>query len=316
MRSPRYSPADAPTLYFIGVTTAESSIMRIFPHWADYLELGDARIVGVDFPLDARPPAYREIVAFIKDDPLSRGALVTTHKLDLLQASREVFDELDDYADLLGEVSCISKRGERLIGRAVDAETGRMAMEAFLPGGFWRSTGAEALFLGAGGATLALTTSLLPVTPGERPGRITVTDVDEGRLRHMRTVHGRVDHEADVRYVHVGGATDNDALVGALPPRSVVVNGTGMGKDRPGSPVTDDAPFPENGYAWDYNYRGAFTFLKQAERSGRSVTTVDGWVYFILGWTRVIAEVFDVEIPTGGPAFEDLSRLAARYRVG
>ena len=32
--------ATAPTLYFIGVTTANSSIMKVFPAWAKELRLG------------------------------------------------------------------------------------------------------------------------------------------------------------------------------------------------------------------------------------------------------------------------------------
>ena len=31
------SPATAPTLYFFGVTTAKSSIMKVFPLWAKQL---------------------------------------------------------------------------------------------------------------------------------------------------------------------------------------------------------------------------------------------------------------------------------------
>ena len=38
----------------------------------------------------------------------------------------------------------------------------------------------------------------------------------------------------------------------------------------------------------------------------------DGWTYFIYGWTRVIAEVFDIDIPTGGPAFDTICRIAAQ----
>ena len=36
----------------------------------------------------------------------------------------------------------------------------------------------------------------------------------------------------------------------------------------------------------------------------------DGWVYFLHGWTRVIADVFQIDIPTHGPEFEALSRIA------
>jgi seryl-tRNA synthetase len=40
--------------------------------------------------------------------PLSMGALVTTHKIDLLDAAYEMFDCLDPNAELCGEVSSIS----------------------------------------------------------------------------------------------------------------------------------------------------------------------------------------------------------------
>ena len=59
--------------------------MKVFPAWAEHLGLKDAVIKGIDFPLHADPAAYREAVAFISDDPLSLGALVTTHKIDLYQ---------------------------------------------------------------------------------------------------------------------------------------------------------------------------------------------------------------------------------------
>ena len=92
-RMTAYQPATQPTLYFIGVTTAKSSIMKVFPAWARHLGLNDAVIEGIDFPLHADPAAYREAVAFIKDDPLSLGALVTTHKIDLFKACRDLFDD-------------------------------------------------------------------------------------------------------------------------------------------------------------------------------------------------------------------------------
>lgn len=307
-------PAETPTLYFIGVTTGQSSIMTIFPHWAARLGLKGARVVGIDIPLDADPSVYREVVSFIKTDPLSKGALVTTHKIHVLGACRDVFDGLDRYAQLLGEISCISKRNGALIGRAIDAVTALLALESFLPRNHWNRYPAEALFLGAGGATVALTTSLLSLPAGLRPHRITVTDVDEKRIRHIEEVHGRVGHDADVGYVLVQDTSDTDELVSRLPSHSIVVNGTGMGKDRPGSPVSDAAVFPAYGYAWDYNYRGEFIFLKLARRSQPTVTAVDGWVYFILGWTQVIAEVFHIEIPTSGSLPGELSDIAAEHR--
>lgn len=43
-----YHKAEKPTFYFIGVTTGQSSIMRVFPKWAELLGL-DAQIKGIDF---------------------------------------------------------------------------------------------------------------------------------------------------------------------------------------------------------------------------------------------------------------------------
>src|SRR4030065_372937 len=89
-----------PTFYFIGVTTGKSSIMKVFPLWM--MELGLPQIVleGMDLQIHADPEEYRRAVAQIKYDPLSLGALVTTHKIDLLTAAQDMFDYLDPYAQI------------------------------------------------------------------------------------------------------------------------------------------------------------------------------------------------------------------------
>ena len=110
--------------------------------------------------------------------------------------------------------------------------------------------------------------------------------------------------------------TDNDALLSKLKPGSLVVNATGLGKDVEGSPITAAARFPEGGYGWEFNYRGRLLFLDQAraQEEARGLHVEDGWLYFIHGWTRVIAEVFDVDIPIRGPEFDRISQIAADAR--
>ena len=78
----------------------------------------------------------------------------------------------------------------------------------------------------------------------------------------------------------------------------MVVNATGMGKDTPGSPITDAAVFPLAGVAWELNYRGTLEFLHQARAQQRRarLTVEDGWDYFVHGWSAVVTEVFDVEL--------------------
>jgi len=56
--------------------------MKVFPAWAEALGLGDVAIRGIDLPLHAPKEMYVEAVDFLKNVPLSLGALVT-HKLDL-----------------------------------------------------------------------------------------------------------------------------------------------------------------------------------------------------------------------------------------
>ena len=90
--------AKTPTFYFVGVTTGQSSIMRVFPKWAEALGL-DAVMKGIDLPLHAPAEDYRAVAEFLKHDPLSLGALVTTHKLDLYNACRDIFEYVDPYAE-------------------------------------------------------------------------------------------------------------------------------------------------------------------------------------------------------------------------
>ncbi|MFW5688380.1 MAG: shikimate dehydrogenase family protein [Spirochaetota bacterium] len=310
------TPATERTFYFVGVTTGKSSIMRVFPAWAKHLGL-DAVIRGIDCAWHDDPERYRAVVSFIKNDPLSLGALVTTHKIDLLDASRELFDGLGRHAELLGEVSSISKRDGELWGHAKDPVTSGLSLEAFLPEDHWRRSGGALCLLGAGGSSLALTTYCMEELPeGNRPSRIVVTNRSAPRLDAMRTVHEKINPGIAVEYHHCPEPGQNDAVVSGLPPGSVVANATGLGKDAPGSPLTSAARFPERGYAWDFNYRGDLLFIDQAraQQEERGLHVEDGWTYFIHGWTRVIAEVFHRDIPTSGPEFDELSRIAAEAR--
>jgi len=310
-------PAQKPTFYFIGVTTGKSSIMKVFPKWAEFLGLGDTAIAGIDCKVHDEPSVYTRIVRFIKEDPLSLGALVTTHKLDLLKAARPLFDELDPYAELLGEVSSISKRGKRLIGHAKDPITSGISMDAFIPQGYWRRTGGELCILGAGGSSLALTVYIMMKKPKEEwPAKIYVTNRSTPRIEEMKLIHAKINPGIPVEYIHAPKPEDNDKVVSSLKPYSLVINATGLGKDAPGSPLTNNAVFPENGIAWEFNYRGNLVFLDQAkaQQKLRNLRIEDGWLYFIHGWTRVIAEVFHIDIPESGATFDELCRIANEAR--
>jgi shikimate 5-dehydrogenase len=273
-------------MYFIGVTTAQSSIHQIFPHWATAAGVKNAAIQGIDLPLDATPNQYRAAVHTILQNPNAQGALITTHKVGIYEHAPDLFTDFDPDARRLGEVSCIVKRGTRLTGLAMDTVAGPLALQAL----DWH--GPAALILGAGGAGLALAVSL--------PVPVVLTDISRARLEKVR-------HLTAARCEQVATPEDNDSLLAAMPPGSLIVNATGMGKDRPGAPITPHARFPTDALAWDLNYRGKLLFLDYARAQG--IRTADGWEYFLHGWTQIMARVFGFDLTP--ELFKALRRLCA-----
>jgi shikimate 5-dehydrogenase len=294
---------------FVGVSTASSSIMSVFPLWSDQLGL-DAELVGLDLPLGAPAEAYRRAVAEIQGDPACVGALVTTHKIAVFDAARDMFDELDEFAAGVGEVSSIAVRDGRTLGAAKDPLTAGLALEEVLADDHF-AEGGQALCLGAGGAGTAIGWYL-----GRRqdaPLRMTFVDTERARLDHLERVLAVHAPQVELRTLTAARA-DLAAELAALPPGSLVVNATGLGKDRPGSPLPDSARFPERAVVWELNYRGSLEFLAQAraQQAARDLTVVDGWRYFIHGWSQVIADVF--QLPMGPARVAELAEAAESVR--
>lgn len=310
-----HSSLHQPTFYFIGVTTGQSAAQRIFPRWMAALGRPEVALQGIDFRIHDEPARYRQLVAAIKADPLALGGLITTHKIDLLAASRDLFDRLDPYAQLCDEISCISKRGAHLVGHAIDPVADGRALDAILGPAYFGRTGGELVSLGAGGAAAALALHIINKADAtDRPRRFTLVDLDAERLAHVQAMVAKLPTDIDFCFLQHHDPTENDALLACLPPASVVINATGMGKDRPGSPITDAAEFPLLGVAWELNYRGALHFMHQAYRqqAERNLTVADGWIAFLHGWTGVIAQVLDIEITP--PLFAEMAAIAGQYR--
>ena len=226
-----FEPAKKPTMYFIGVTTGKSSIMKVFPRWAEYLKFGDVQIKGIDCKVHDDPQTYRNVVEFIKRDPQSRGALVTTHKLDLFHAAADLFDDLDPYARMLDEVSGIAKRGEKLVGYAKDPQTSGLAggdpaarILGNDPGGIaavgrrWGGHGLDRVFDAA-------------TTRHESPDENCRFDRDAARLKEIEALCRRLGDQVPITFHHAAAVRDNDAVVGTLKPFSMVINATGLGKE-------------------------------------------------------------------------------------
>jgi shikimate 5-dehydrogenase len=304
-----------PTFYFIGVTTGSSSIMKIFPLWTRELGFPDVVIEGVDLKLHDDPGNYRQAVAQIKYDPRSLGALVTTHKIDLYNAARDLFDEVGSYARIGQEVSAIGKDGDKLIGDAVDPTTSGTTLNEILGANYFSRTGGEVLCFGSGGAATAIALHFSTREhAADAPRRMVVTDINQGRLDKLRVMVDQLGTAMRLETIPNGDAAANDALMASMPPSSLIINATGMGKDRPGSPITDAGQFPQNAIAWELNYRGELRFMHQAlaQKDARHLTVTDGWRYFLHGWTQVISYVYHT--PIEGALFERLADIAGRMR--
>jgi shikimate 5-dehydrogenase len=289
--------------------------MKVFPLWVNELGHPEVVIEGIDLKIHDKPENYRQAVAQIKNEPLSLGALVTTHKIDLLEAARDMFEYLDPYAQICGEISSISKLEGRLEGHAKDPITSGLSLDAIIGENYFARTGGEVLCFGAGGSAVATLLHLInKQNPGDRPRRFILVNRSQGRLDSACNMVEKLNTGIQVDYICNADPLNNDAAMAALPPYSVVINATGMGKDTPGSPVTDQGLFPQGGIAWDFNYRGELDFLRQAQAQAarRNLRVEDGWLYFLHGWTQVVAQVLHIDLT---PAlFARLAELAGSVR--
>lgn len=306
-----YENASAPTIYFIGVTTDQSSIMKVFPKWADFLGRKGSVIKGIDFQPHSSADEYRKAVEFIKNDPLSLGALVTTHKIDLYQTCRDLFDYVDPYARKLGEVSSISKKDGKLCAHAKDPISSGLALENFVPANYWNDYDGDVLLLGAGGSTLAMSVYFAQEKfKTNVPKHIIIANRSVPRLESAKAILDGIHPQIKFEFVHNPTPEENDKTLASLKPYSLIVNATGLGKDAAGSPFTNSCKFPQDSLVWEINYRGDLLFKDQAEKqaAAKNLHVEDGWIYFIHGWTQVISEVFHIEIK--GDLLENLSQIA------
>ena len=304
-----------PTFYFIGVTTGKSSIMKVFPLWMKVLGREEVVMEGVDCKIHGDPEEYRKAVAQIKYDPMSLGALVTTHKIDLLTAARDMFDYLDPYALITDEVSSISKLNGRLEGHAKDPLSSGASLDAIIDKDYFARTGGDVLCFGAGGSAIATLLHLInKKDKGDRPRKYTFVNRSQGRLDHARMMVSGQKTDIETEYICNSDPAVNDRIMENFPPYSIIINATGMGKDTPGSPITWDGKFPMNSLAWEFNYRGELDFLYQslAQVERRKVKVEDGWLYFVHGWTQVVSQVLHFDLTPA--VFDKLNQAASTVR--
>jgi shikimate dehydrogenase len=306
---------DVPTFYFIGVTTGKSSIMKVFPLWMKVLGREEIVLEGIDCKIHDQADSYRKAVAQIKYDPNSLGALVTTHKIDLLAASKDMFEYLDPYAHLTDEISSISKNHGQLEGHAKDPITSGASLDYIIGKDYFGKTNGHVLCFGAGGAAIATLLHLInKKDKSDRPKKFTFVNRSQGRLDHANEMVRSLNTDIQIEYICNSDPAVNDQILEKFPPKSIIINATGMGKDTPGSPITWNARFPLDSIAWEFNYRGELDFLHQAlaQVESRNVKVEDGWIYFVHGWTQVVAQVLHFDLTK--ELFDRLNETASLVR--
>jgi shikimate 5-dehydrogenase len=275
------------TVWFVGVSTAGSMIHRAMPCWRPLLA-GDVTVRGRDLPLDAPAAAFRSLLHDLDRDDEACGAVVTTHKIALYRAAGELFAGLDDAAVACGEVNAVRRTPDGILGFARDPVSVGRVVDHIWPAG----TGDEVVCLGAGGTAVALGRHLLA---RHRSPRLVFVDRRPEAVAHVRATLG---DEITTRV----GVGPWDELVATARPGGLVVNATGMGKDRPGAPLSRLARFPAGAVVWELNYRGDLRLLAQAR--AQHVTVHDGWSLFCQGWAAALAAILDLDDAGLGDRFE------------
>jgi len=323
---------------FVGVNTSGSVAHAVFGRWAAVLGRPWA-LRSIDLPATTPPEAFRGLVSAMRRNPSVDGAVITAHKLRVYRACGPDLDRRDWLTGITHEINALAT-GPVLAGYARDAVSLAHVLPVLI-----RSTGVgtardlHVLCLGAGGAATALLLALyLDTDPGagvaagqgaepgpeagagrragtglreDPPASVTFADVDPRALTDLRAVAARAGiSPRQLSFIHVREPADCDALVASLRSPGLVVNATGLGKDIPGSPVTDRARFGPDILAWDLNYRGDLAFLRHAAAAG--ARTMDGWDYFVAGWAGGLTAIAGTVFSSG--LLARFARAAAPFR--
>jgi len=268
------------TVVFLGVTTSSSLIHQAISAWRPILAT-QCEIRGIDISLDAGDATYTRFLESLAKDESAAGAVITTHKVRLFRAGRSLFAGLDPLALACGEVNAIRRTSAGLCGFARDpVSVGRVVDR------IWPESEGEVVCLGTGGTARALATHLFAT---RRTVRFVCADPIRASVEQLAQVAG---HPVTG---HVGDRPWDD-LVEQAPPGSLIVNATGLGKDRPGSPITGRARFPPRAVVWELNYRGELEFLglARAQAGNLGLQVHDGWQLFCHGWAAALTTVLDL----------------------
>jgi shikimate dehydrogenase len=311
-------------LYFIGITPVQSAITQILPLWSKILGV-NLDLICINLSIDASAHEYRQIVSQIKDDTHALGSVVTNHKTRLFEYASDLFDEVDELAQLTKEISTIAKQGSFIAGSSgADCLSTTYSIKNMLGQNYWQNNISDVVCFGAGGVARSIALSLIydfesssPLTTKQSymPRRLFLVDIDQQQLRAIESLLEKKNGNIETKYFYHSAASDNDELLSKLAVGSLIINASGLGKDQPGSPLTDQAIFPVESVIWELNYRGERHFLKQArsQEIQQKLHIHDGWLCFLYGWTQalqlMLRQRFSVQ------QFQQLASVASPFHI-
>lgn len=281
---------------FIGLSTAGSAVNRLFPGWAGLLAR-DIELRGIDLPPRPSRQEVRSLLVRLMADTRVAGAVVTGHKTAIYEHAADLLSGISLDAALLREASVLVRDGKGLRGTVVEPRSIAQTIDDLSVANPLVSPGSDVVLFGAGGAGLSLLVCLAR-RAAERfwdIGRVMVIDTDRARLERAVEVATSCDPTMHMIAVVSSGELTLGDLV-PLTSGTLFVNATGLGKDRPGSPVRLPVDWPADSKVWDFNYRGDLSFLDEAAKAiDRGVLAYNGWRLFTNGWAESLAEILGAE---------------------
>jgi shikimate 5-dehydrogenase len=302
------------TIYFLGITTGGSAVRKVFPAWMDLLGV-DADLKTVDVPAGSPAEPYRNFLTQVRDEPTALGAVITAHKTAIFQHGQDLFAQTDPDSQRFEEISVISRVPGGLRGTVIEHHSIATTLAQMGGGTPFTGPDRDVVVFGAGGTAVSLIATLTAESwPDEhRPRKLHLVDVSADRLQHAHDLATTGAKPLCVNVLHTQGDTSLSYL-GDLPPHTLIVNATGLGKDKPGAPFTLPAPWPEGAHVWDLNYRGDLLMLDEARRvaAERHLDPQDGWLLFINGWAESLSRI--VGRPIDDDERAEMNRLAQQVR--
>lgn len=305
-------------LAFVGVSTGSSAVHEVFPGWCRCLGTVDATMEGVDLPLDSPQSAYEAVVQGHREGRFA-GCLITSHKAAMFDAVSESLDRVTSEAAALREIGMLYWEGESLVGGANDAVSVTKIFREILDSERWLEGSREVVVFGAGGAGLAIARELAGQSLAAARA-VVVCESDPERATRAAEIACTWGTDERVTVRETTSVEESDAIVGHTGQGAIVVNATGLGKDRVGSPVSPSVRFPERAMVFEANYRFVaqpslyFHEIALSQAPARGLVVDGGWDYFLWGWLVVMRHVYHAT-----PSAQDIDcfrRVAAsRWRA-